>query len=271
MINVGQIFKRLAVGSTVIGLCVLSAASMTPAVTQQPETERDRGIRMLDKGDADGAVKVLTEVVKRDKKDVTALHYLGVALEQTGQRAAAADSHERSAQRLYEFLIKKSFKDLDRLLDFVAANRQAIESGYASVRHFPELRAKFDVSTAQRWQVIANALREYANLLITVTSTEEKAYRVEEVTQKVKILSKPQPNFPEEEMVKGVGGNVRVAIVLRADGTIGSAIPLDRPSEAFVLASVAAARRIQFVPAQKDGKAVSQILIAEYGFGISMY
>src|SRR5437588_10258725 len=71
--------------------------------------ERDRGVTLYQQGDAKGAVNALRTAVKRDKNDIGAWHYLGLALEQANDKGSAKKAHEKAA-KLGESL-------LDRQLD----------------------------------------------------------------------------------------------------------------------------------------------------------
>ncbi|MFL6284796.1 MAG: energy transducer TonB [Pyrinomonadaceae bacterium] len=80
------------------------------------------------------------------------------------------------------------------------------------------------------------------------------------------ILQKPEPRFPREERGKHVSVTVRVRVVLTADGEVKHALVVTEQPRAFSESSVEAAKAIKFKPAVKDGRAVSQFVLLEYGF-----
>src|SRR5437588_8245422 len=81
-------------------LSLLSLTLLTPSQAQQSNSADDRvkGIGLLESGDAVGAAKLLREETKRDKNDLEAWHWLGVALEREGKSADASKAHEKAAR-----------------------------------------------------------------------------------------------------------------------------------------------------------------------------
>ncbi|HEX8131264.1 MAG TPA: energy transducer TonB, partial [Pyrinomonadaceae bacterium] len=61
---------------------------------------------------------------------------------------------------------------------------------------------------------------------------------------------------------------VKLRLLLAADGTVRNIVPLVTLPDGLTEAAVAAARRIEFTPALKDGRAVSQYVTVEYNFNL---
>ena len=57
-------------------------------------------------------------------------------------------------------------------------------------------------------------------------------------------------------------------MVLAADGTVQDIVPMTTLPDGLSEQAVEAARNIEFTPAAKDGRAVSQYMIIEYNFNI---
>jgi len=57
-------------------------------------------------------------------------------------------------------------------------------------------------------------------------------------------------------------------VVLRADGSIGTVSVVRGLPNGLIEQSIAAARSIKFVPAQKNGVAVSTVVQLEYNFNL---
>jgi len=87
-----------------------------------------------------------------------------------------------------------------------------------------------------------------------------------------RILSKPDPEFPREASTE-----YRITIKLQAtfsrDGKVTNIEFLradpDTPKEilkSFKRSSIAAAKRIKFIPATRDGRPVSRSMLLEYNF-----
>lgn len=87
-------------------------------------------------------------------------------------------------------------------------------------------------------------------------------------TTPVQILSKVSPNYTDEAKQKGVEGSVRLKITFLASGEIGSVTPVSFLSDGLTEAAMAAARRIKFNPAIKNGVPYSVIKTVEYHFSI---
>ncbi|HEY5883815.1 MAG TPA: energy transducer TonB [Pyrinomonadaceae bacterium] len=90
---------------------------------------------------------------------------------------------------------------------------------------------------------------------------DEKAYSGREVTSKVRVKSKPHPEYA----MSGAGGTVVLRVVFMASGKV-SQIRVVSDVPGFTDAAVKAARKIKFEPAIKDGRYVSQYIQLEYNF-----
>jgi hypothetical protein len=87
---------------------------------------------------------------------------------------------------------------------------------------------------------------------------DEEVYTGKEVTQKVRLRSKPPPNFPA-----GLSGTVVLKAVFASSGKITKIVVLqDVPG--MTEEAIKAARKITFDPAIKDGRYVAQWIQLEY-------
>ncbi|HEV7902477.1 MAG TPA: energy transducer TonB [Pyrinomonadaceae bacterium] len=93
-------------------------------------------------------------------------------------------------------------------------------------------------------------------------------FRVNEVTRKASITSKPEPLYTEEARKNQVTGTVRLRLVLSASGQVTGITPLTKLPDGLTEKAIEAARRIAFIPAEKDGRKVSQYVTIEYNFNI---
>ncbi len=73
-----------------------SALAQQPAAN--PSEDRDRGIQLYKQGDTRGAIEALHAAVKHNKDDISAWHYLGLALEKNGDGGSARTAHEKAAK-----------------------------------------------------------------------------------------------------------------------------------------------------------------------------
>ena len=91
---------------------------------------------------------------------------------------------------------------------------------------------------------------------------KERVYSAKEVDQKISILSKPQAEMPEPwgESI------VTLRVVFSSTGKVKNVEVIGGPKDRFARAAMAAARKIKFTPAIKDGRSVSQVGRLEYRF-----
>lgn len=95
-----------------------------------------------------------------------------------------------------------------------------------------------------------------------------RVFKVQEVTRRAVILSKPDPGFTEEARKNGVVGVVRLRAVLSSSGAVTQVTVVNGLPDGLTERAIQAAQRIKFQPAQKDGHSVSQYITLEYNFNI---
>lgn len=100
--------------------------------------------------------------------------------------------------------------------------------------------------------------------------SQEKVYAREEVTKPAVIVSMPGPVYHNYGVkLLDQTGAVKVSVVLSSSGRVTDVRVLEGLSQNQNLAALKAARRIVFMPAQKDGVPVSQSFVASYGFTVT--
>jgi len=87
-----------------------------------------------------------------------------------------------------------------------------------------------------------------------------------EVTTKVRVLSKPEPQYTDDARAMGVTGTVVLRCVFAADGKPKHFLIVRGLPFGLTEQSIRAARQIKFVPATKDGRPVSTFIQLEYNF-----
>ena len=93
-------------------------------------------------------------------------------------------------------------------------------------------------------------------------------FKINEVTVRAVIISKPEPGFTEEARRESVTGIVRLRAVLSASGDVTSISVVKGLPAGLTERAINAAKQIRFRPAQKDGHTVSQYVTLEYNFNI---
>jgi TonB family protein len=87
-------------------------------------------------------------------------------------------------------------------------------------------------------------------------------------TEPLRILSKPRANYTNAARINEVEGTIRVRITFLSTGEIGSVTPVSGLPYGLTEEAIAAARRIKFQPATRDGLSVSVTKIVEYSFSM---
>jgi TonB family protein len=96
----------------------------------------------------------------------------------------------------------------------------------------------------------------------------DRVFSSKDVTQKARVLSKPQPQYTEEARKNQITGTVILQVVLAFDGQVTNIRPVSTLPDGLTEKAIAAARLLKFVPADKDGHAVSMYLQLEYNFNL---
>jgi tetratricopeptide (TPR) repeat protein len=226
------------------------------AQSQQAKSfeDRDRGIRLYQKGDRQGAIEALRAATSKNKDDGDAWHYLGLALLAEGKKDEARKAFETAATiRLNNLIpLQASNTQIDSA---VIKRRERYQAAFESSEQYLALTPRAD----DEWRRQLEALRFYRDYYAG-TRTDETIITTKEATTRLQILSKPPPDF------SGINasGNSVLRAVFSADGTVKHLLVLKKVDRDFDLRCIEAARKIKFTPALKDGHAVSMILQLEY-------
>ena len=89
-----------------------------------------------------------------------------------------------------------------------------------------------------------------------------------EVTQKVRVLEKPEPAYTESARKFGVQGTVILRAVFSKDGEVTGLHVVRKLPHGLTQQGVKAARAIRFTPATKDGQPVSMWMELQYNFNL---
>ena len=89
-----------------------------------------------------------------------------------------------------------------------------------------------------------------------------------EVTNKARVLSKPEPAYTEEARHNQVTGTVVLRCIFASDGTVKHFLVLNSLPDGLTEMSIKAAKKIKFVPATVNGRPVSMFMQLEYNFAL---
>ena len=119
----------------------------------------------------------------------------------------------------------------------------------------------------QTWIEQLDSLRFYVSAR-DEGSSANRAYSGKEVTTKARVLAKPEPRYSEDARKRGVTGTVVLRCIFAADGTPKHFIVVAGLPYGLTENALAAARKIRFTPATRDGKPVSMFIQLEYNFNL---
>jgi TonB family protein len=89
-----------------------------------------------------------------------------------------------------------------------------------------------------------------------------------DVTEKARVLSKPEPTYTEEARKNQITGTVVLRAVFTSGGQVSNIRAVSGLPYGLTERAIAAARLIKFLPATKDGHPVSMYIQLEYNFNL---
>jgi TonB family protein len=99
-------------------------------------------------------------------------------------------------------------------------------------------------------------------------SDYNRVFSGREVTQKARVLEKPEPTYTESARMFGVEGTVVFRAVFSKSGEVTNLHVVRKLPHGLTQQALKAARAIRFSPAQKDGQPVSMWMELQYNFNL---
>jgi TonB family protein len=116
----------------------------------------------------------------------------------------------------------------------------------------------------EMWQERLETLRLYGQ---PISSPEERrVFGSGEVQTSARILETPLAEYTAEARATKTHGDVRLRLVLAADGTVKNVFPIKPLSHGLTESAMKAARQITFEPAVRNGKPASEFMTFVYEF-----
>jgi tetratricopeptide (TPR) repeat protein len=100
----------------------------------------------------------------------------------------------------------------------------------------------------------------------TASSISVSKEEVANISEGMKITSKPRCNYTDSARQNGIQGSVSFAVEFKANGEIGFIFPIKTLSYGLTESCLDAIRNIRFEPARKNNKEVSMIQFLIYSF-----
>jgi tetratricopeptide (TPR) repeat protein len=261
----------LFASSLLVCIEVVDASSRAAfAGPQDPPTatgELARGISLYDKGNYQGAIDLLQSILKQQKNDLSAWHYLGLSLEKLGQAGKARQAHAMAA-KLADALVQSAIK---KQSDYVPSLRERspelIQAADSAARLLKLLQPTDE--DFNEWTERSRSLGELAEL-VKAEGRDAKVYTAKEVTTKAQVLDVPEPNFAPDPTGRDAPPETLDRVMLRgiftADGKVQGLFVLRGAYHGFALACIKAAHKIRFIPAIKDGQPVAMYMTFEFNY-----
>ncbi|MDQ3907952.1 MAG: energy transducer TonB [Acidobacteriota bacterium] len=117
------------------------------------------------------------------------------------------------------------------------------------------------------WQQQLSALRAQGEAL-RAPDAARAVFFFKEITTRAAVTNKREPLYTEEARHTQTFGSVRVQMILSADGSVQHPLAINCLPNGLTESAVEAARTIQFTPATKDGRTVSQFVTVVYNFNV---
>jgi TonB family protein len=96
----------------------------------------------------------------------------------------------------------------------------------------------------------------------------DRVYNPPDVTQRARVLFKPEPQYTEEARKNSITGTVILRVVFSKSGEVTNIRAMQSLQGGLTEKAIAAARQIRFVPATRNGQPVSMYMQLEYNFNL---
>jgi TonB family protein len=148
---------------------------------------------------------------------------------------------------------------------------------HLSLKHYSEAAAsleKFlaispDNEDADTWRGQLKEMQESAGQSTATKPTADTTpFSAKMVTQKARVLSKPEPQYTETARRAGVEGTIVLRAVFSSDGEVKHIVVTKALGNGLTTNAIRAGRQIKFQPAIKDDRPVSMYVQLEYNFNL---
>jgi tetratricopeptide (TPR) repeat protein len=265
----------------IFGLCLPLTAAGTGASARVQEgakrvvvsQEAASGLESFAKGDFAASVKSLRQATQKHQDDATSWHFLALSYKQLGKQKDARKAMEKAVALRLLRLAPGNFGQSVKLWDELskeekAERRREIAGHYREALASVESYLQLDPPAADFWRQQYEALSLHVKGEETPEAEKEIFQGNDETIVKAKVLYKPPPDYTDNSRRTQITGTVTLRGLLGADGKVKQIIALVMLPEGLTEKSIEALRKIQFKPATRDGRPVSQWATFEYNFNI---
>jgi TonB family protein len=96
----------------------------------------------------------------------------------------------------------------------------------------------------------------------------DRVYPLRQVTERARVLAKPEPQYTEEARRNAITGSVVLRVVFSRTGEVTNIRAIQALPFGLTERAIAAARLIRFRPATRDGRPVNVYMQLEYNFNL---
>jgi protein TonB len=96
----------------------------------------------------------------------------------------------------------------------------------------------------------------------------DRVFTLDHVTQRARVLLKPEPQYTEEARRNQITGTVMLRVVFSRTAQVTNIRVIQSLPFGLTEKAILAARQIKFSPALKDGRPVSVYMQLEYNFNL---
>ena len=203
-----------------------------------------------------------------DPKNIKAFYTLGIVELRRGEREEAIKKAETLIAIKPDFAAAYLLKSQAFVStgNTVPPNSSAKEERQLSYRSAADALEKYlqfenDPNLAETWKEQLETLRYHSG-------DRGDVYVGREVTTKARLISKPEPVYPQVARNQQVTGTVVLRCVFASDGTVKHILIVQALPSGLTEQSIAAAKRIKFIPATINGIPVSMWMQLEYNYNL---
>lgn len=148
--------------------------------------------------------------------------------------------------------------------DVLRAWQDRLASRFSEAAVTAEALMQVDTGNADMWRERMETLRVYGK---PISSPRERSvFGPGEVQKRFKVIKAPAAIYTDEARASNIRGEVRLRVIMAADGKVMNVFPIKSLSHGLTESAMAAARQIQFTPAERNGEVVSQFATFVYEF-----
>ena len=219
----------------------------------------------------DSATAAANKALAIEPKNVEALYTLGIVHLRKGAREEAIQTADEIIAFKPDFAaayLLKSQAFVSYTGGYPRSNepKSAQALSYKSAAEALEkyLQLEKDPRAAQPWTEQLETLKYY----VGEKSGTNPIYAGRDVTTKVQLISKPEPEYTQSARNGQITGTVVLKAVFASDGSVRHILVVQALPNGLTQQSIAAARRIRFIPATLNGKPVSMWMQLEYNYNL---